>query len=142
MARIKKYGITYNQPLSSYGTFILDTEPNSKYFKITEFKDTLTGGKNGFLIEGSEHLMQNTEIKIEDVTDGDIRRMLNKFEDFSHLTAQNIMSINPLTIDAESLAAKAGNYMQDKKITQLIVTKNNQYLGLIHLHDLYSEGII
>ena len=65
MARIKKYGITYNQPLSSYGTFILDTEPNSKYFKITEFKDTLTGGKNGFLIEGSEHLMQNTEIKIE-----------------------------------------------------------------------------
>ena len=52
------------------------------------------------------------------------------------------MSMNPLTIDAESLAAKAGNYMQEKKITQLIVTKNNQYLGLIHLHDLYSEGII
>jgi arabinose-5-phosphate isomerase len=68
--------------------------------------------------------------------------MLNKFEDFSHLTAQNIMSINGLTIDAESLAAKAGNYMQDKKITQLIVTQNSQYLGLIHLHDLYSEGII
>ena len=65
MARIKKYGITYNQPLSSYGTFILDTDPNSKYFKITEFKDTFTGGKNGFLIEGSEHLMQNTEIKIQ-----------------------------------------------------------------------------
>ena len=65
MARIKKYGVTYNQPLSSYGTFILDTEPNSKYFKITEFKDTFTGGKNGFLIEGSQHLMQNTEIKIQ-----------------------------------------------------------------------------
>jgi arabinose-5-phosphate isomerase len=91
---------------------------------------------------GATPVIDNQNNILGIVTDGDIRRMLNKFEDFSHLTAQNIMSINPLTIDAESLAAKAGNYMQDKKITQLIVTKNNQYLGLIHLHDLYSEGII
>lgn len=91
---------------------------------------------------GATPVIDNQNNILGIVTDGDIRRMLNKFEDFSHLTAQNIMSMNPLTIDAESLAAKAGNYMQDKKITQLIVTKNNQYLGLIHLHDLYSEGII
>jgi arabinose-5-phosphate isomerase len=91
---------------------------------------------------GATPVIDNQNNILGIVTDGDIRRMLNKFEDFSHLTAQNIMSINPLTIDAESLAAKAGSYMQDKKITQLIVTKNNQYLGLIHLHDLYSEGII
>ena len=91
---------------------------------------------------GATAVIDNQNNILGIVTDGDIRRMLNKFEDFSHLTAQNIMSMNPLTIDAESLAAKAGNYMQEKKITQLIVTKNNQYLGLIHLHDLYSEGII
>ena len=65
MAIIKKYGTVYNQPLSAYATFILDTEPNSKYFKITEFKDVFTGGKNGFLIEGSKHLMQTTEIKVQ-----------------------------------------------------------------------------
>jgi len=65
MARIKKYGTTYDQPLSAYGTFILDTEPNSKYFKITEFKDVFTGGKNGFLIEGSKHLLESTELKVQ-----------------------------------------------------------------------------
>lgn len=91
---------------------------------------------------GATPVIDNQNNILGIVTDGDIRRMLNKFDDFSHLTAQNIMSINPLSIDAESLAAKAGQFMQDKKITQLIVTKNNQYLGLVHLHDLYSEGII
>jgi len=69
MARIKKYAsnqTTNLQPqLTTYNTFVVDDTPNSKYFRITEFKDTFTGGKNGFLIEGSEHLMESTEIKIE-----------------------------------------------------------------------------
>jgi len=65
MPRIKKYGETLTQPLSSFATFLVDTNPNSDYFRITEFKDTLTGGKNGFLIEGSEHLKESTEIKIQ-----------------------------------------------------------------------------
>jgi len=65
MARIKKYGLTYAQPLSAYATFIKDTAPNSQYFRVTEFKETFTGGKNGFLIEGCEHLMQSTEVQIQ-----------------------------------------------------------------------------
>ena len=69
MARIKKYAsnqTTNLQPqLTTYNTFVVDDNPNSTYFRITEFKDTFTGGKNGFLIEGSEHLMESTEIKIE-----------------------------------------------------------------------------
>jgi hypothetical protein len=65
MARIKKYSPTIDTHLKYYETFVVDTEPNSKYFKITEFKDTFTGGKNGFLIEGSPELMETTEIKIE-----------------------------------------------------------------------------
>ena len=63
MARIKKY--SPEQKLSSFQTFIIDDNPNSDYFRITEFKDTFTGGKNGFLIEGSEYLKESTEIKIE-----------------------------------------------------------------------------
>ena len=63
MARIKKYAP--EQKLSSYQTFIVDENPNSDYFRITEFKDTFTGGKNGFLIEGSEYLKESTEIKID-----------------------------------------------------------------------------
>ena len=46
-------------------TFLKDTNPNSDYFRITELERTLTGGKNGFLIEGSECLKETTEIKIE-----------------------------------------------------------------------------
>ena len=65
MARIQKYGLTYAQPLSAYATFIKDTAPNSQYFRVTEFKETFTGGKNGFLIEGCEHLMQSTEVQIQ-----------------------------------------------------------------------------
>ena len=68
MARIKKFAP--QQRLSSFQTFLVDDNPNSDYFRITEFKDTFTGGKNGFLIEGSEYLKETTEIKIEllDVT--------------------------------------------------------------------------
>lgn len=63
MARIKKFSPEQN--LSSFQTFIVDDTINSDYFRITEFKDTFTGGKNGFLIEGSEYLKESTEIKIE-----------------------------------------------------------------------------
>ena len=65
MARIKKYADNVFPHLTDYQTFITDTNPNSYYFRITEFNETLTGGKNGFLIEGSEHLLESTEIKIE-----------------------------------------------------------------------------
>ena len=59
MAVIKKFAEVLTQNLTSFGTFIVDNTPNSEYFKITEFKDTFTGGKNGFLIEGSEHLKES-----------------------------------------------------------------------------------
>ena len=63
MAIIKKFSPYQN--LSGYGVFLKDTNPNSDYFRITELGENLTGGKNGFLIEGSECLKETTEIKIE-----------------------------------------------------------------------------
>lgn len=65
MARIKKFGDTRLEKLSTFQTFLVDNNPNSTYFRISEFKDTFSGGKNGFLIEGSEFLKETTEIKIE-----------------------------------------------------------------------------
>ena len=55
----------FKQNLKSYSTFIQDTAANSTYFKVTELPDTLTGGKNAFLIEGSDLLQLGSEIKIE-----------------------------------------------------------------------------
>ena len=63
MAIIKSYAPFLN--LSNFQVFENDEQPNSEYFRITELNETLTGGKNGFLIEGSEHLKESTEIKIE-----------------------------------------------------------------------------
>jgi hypothetical protein len=65
MAIIKKFAENLTQNLTTFQTYITDVTPNSRYFRVTEFKDTFTGGKNGFLIEGSEHLKETTEIKIE-----------------------------------------------------------------------------
>ena len=63
MAIIKSFSPFQN--LTNFQVFENDELPNSEYFRITEIKETLTGGKNGFLIEGSEHLKESTEIKIE-----------------------------------------------------------------------------
>ncbi len=76
------------------------------------------------------------------VTDGDLRRMLEKNQDITTLTAQDIMSKNPKTIEPETLAIEALHLMENNNITQLIVAENNNYLGVIHLHDLLKEGII
>jgi arabinose-5-phosphate isomerase len=76
------------------------------------------------------------------VTDGDLRRMLEKNVDFRKYSAKDIMTINPVTIEAHELAATALQLMEKRKITQLIVLNQNKYVGVIHLHDLVREGII
>lgn len=76
------------------------------------------------------------------VTDGDLRRMLETQSDFNNILVSNIMSKNPKTIDLDSLAVNAFSIMEKYKITQLIVTKNDKFSGLIHLHDILNEGIV
>jgi hypothetical protein len=63
MAILKK--TSYPEDLNKYQTLITDTDPNSRYFKITELPDTFTGGKNAFLVAGSSELVADTLIKIE-----------------------------------------------------------------------------
>ncbi|MGC1514447.1 MAG: CBS domain-containing protein, partial [Maribacter sp.] len=76
------------------------------------------------------------------VTDGDIRRMLNKHDNIKGLTAGDIMTSNPKTIPAETLAVKALEQMQRKGISQLLAMDNHRYVGVIHLHNLINEGIL
>ncbi|MDY0217501.1 MAG: CBS domain-containing protein, partial [Bacteroidales bacterium] len=61
---------------------------------------------------------------------------------FMNFTAAKIMSKNPKLIDAGELAIRALEIMQTNHITSLLVTKNEQYMGVIHLHDILREGII
>lgn len=76
------------------------------------------------------------------VTDGDIRRMLSKSDTIKGLTAKDIMSVRPKTIDFDSLAIDALNLMEKNKITQLLVTQDGKYAGIIHLHNLIQEGLL
>lgn len=76
------------------------------------------------------------------ITDGDIRRMLEKHEDISNLTAKDIMSLSPKTIDRNELAVNALHTMRQFSISQLVVTNEGKYAGIIHIQDILKEGII
>jgi arabinose-5-phosphate isomerase len=76
------------------------------------------------------------------ITDGDIRRMLESNQDIGKLKAEDIMGNNPKVIQYDELAVHALNMMRNNHITQLLVVRNNQYDGIVHLHDLLNEGII
>jgi len=76
------------------------------------------------------------------ITDGDIRRMLENNSDISELKAKDIMGKHPIIVDANTMAVKALEIMQTNNITQILVTENDKYLGVVHFHDLLKEGII
>lgn len=76
------------------------------------------------------------------VTDGDIRRMLNKYDNINGLTAKDIMSVNPKWIEADAMAVDALDRIESYGISQILVKDNDQYAGVVHLHNLIKEGII
>lgn len=87
-------------------------------------------------------VLDNNENIIGIITDGDLRRMLEKDLYHTGAKAKDIMTSNPKTIESKSLAVNALDIMRNKNITQLIVTRDKKYFGIIHLHDLIKEGII
>ncbi|MCF6350688.1 MAG: KpsF/GutQ family sugar-phosphate isomerase [Flavobacteriaceae bacterium] len=76
------------------------------------------------------------------ITDGDIRRMLKDNIDFETLKAKDIMSINPKTIHIDAMAVDALAKMEKNNISQIVVTENDTYKGIVHIHELLKEGII
>lgn len=76
------------------------------------------------------------------ITDGDLRRMLESNSDIKKLKAGDIMGTHPKVINPDSFAVDALNIMQERSITQLIVTRDGKPEGFIHLHDLLREGIV
>ena len=76
------------------------------------------------------------------ITDGDLRRMMSNNDSFAGLTANDIMSKNPKTIDNNAMAVAAMELMESHGITQVIAQENGVYCGIVHIHDLTKEGII
>jgi arabinose-5-phosphate isomerase len=76
------------------------------------------------------------------ITDGDIRRMLQKDLDIKTTRAADIMTVNPKAVNTTMLAAEALEIMEKNNITQLLVLDEGTYKGIIHLHDIIKEGIL
>jgi len=76
------------------------------------------------------------------ITDGDLRRMLEKNTALEGIVAADIMTPHPRTINPEALAAEALDVLRKFDITQLVVVNQKQYLGVLHLHDLIREGLL
>lgn len=90
---------------------------------------------------GVTAVVENEKI-IGIITDGDLRRMLTKVDDFSKLTAKDIMGPNPKHINSLAMAVDALEIMETNDISQLLVEENGKYAGVVHIHDLIKEGII
>lgn len=121
---------------------VADIYPNNEKPEVqpsTSIKDVIVEISSKRL--GVTAVTENNRL-IGIVTDGDLRRMLESGAAIESLSAKNIMTQSPKTIAADVLAVEALEQMQTNNITQLVVTENETYLGVIHLHDLLKEGIV
>ena len=103
--------------------------------KIRDVIISVSSSKHGVTVVTENGLISGI------ITDGDLRRMLTKTENISDITAKDIMSINPKSIEKEKLAKDAMRILKENNIGQLIVTENGNYFGIIDIHRLLDEGI-
>lgn len=102
---------------------------------------------NSIIVEMTEKRLGMTVVKdstkvVGIITDGDLRRMLSSTSDFSGLKAKDIMSPDPKQINNDAMAVDALEMLEENGISQLIAISNNEYKGVVHIHDLMKEGIL
>lgn len=107
----------------------------------------IDSGVKDVIVEISEKMLGVTAVVENDqvvgiVTDGDIRRMLSKYDNIGELTAKDIMTANPKSVTTDTLAVKALKVLQDNGISQLLAFDNGSYAGIVHIHNLINEGIL
>ncbi|MAW31048.1 MAG: D-arabinose 5-phosphate isomerase [Flavobacteriales bacterium] len=90
---------------------------------------------------GATAVMKNNKL-CGIITDGDLRRMLEKYDDFSLLKAKDIMTSSPITISSNRLAYDALQVMEDNNINQIILLKEDNYIGIVHIHEILRQGVI
>ncbi|MCT4602345.1 MAG: KpsF/GutQ family sugar-phosphate isomerase [Marinifilum sp.] len=91
---------------------------------------------------GSTAVVNDQDELLGIITDGDLRRMLERNEDVSQLTAKDIMTPTPKTTSSDVLAINAFQTMEKHNITGLAVVDKGKYIGMVHLHDILKEGIV
>lgn len=121
---------------------ISDLYPNNEMPKVE-----ITASLKEVILEISAKRLGITAVLENDrlvgvITDGDLRRMLSKVEDFASISAKDIMYNSPKTVDPDLMAIEAIGIMKENNISQLLVTRNDNYLGVVHIQDLLKEGLL
>lgn len=115
-------------------------EKNAKVYLDVSLKDAIIElSKKGL---GAVAIVDNKDYILGIITDGDLRRQLEKGADIYNMKVQEIMSTSPLTINGEMLAVDALKVMKEKNVSCLIVTKNDKAVGIIRLQDIVGIGIV
>ncbi len=91
---------------------------------------------------GATVVLDGDDMLMGIITDGDVRRMVEKGQPLDTLRAKDIMSRNPKVIERRELAVNAFSIMEKNKITSVVVLDEGKYVGLIHIHDVLREGIV
>ena len=116
-------------PYNTKPKVLLDTQIKDVIFEISEKRVGAAVVLDGNKIMGM-------------ITDGDIRRILGKHDDIGQLTAEDLMSKSPISVNKELLAVKAFELMTKNKISQIIVMNDNKsYEGIVHILDFINEGL-
>jgi arabinose-5-phosphate isomerase len=90
---------------------------------------------------GATSVIDNNKL-VGIITDGDIRRMLENQSEWNNFKAFDIMNPKPKIINYDELASTALKVMQQNNISQIIVVKNDAYIGIVHIHDILKEGVV
>ena len=121
---------------------VSDLYINNEVPKVNAYDDI-----NSTIMEISSKRLGATAVMEDDnligiITDGDLRRMLQKNKSIENITARDIMTSNPETIEVKTLVIDALSLMRKKNITQILVVDGTKYLGVINLHDILTAGIL
>ena len=117
---------------------IINKNLKPQLLESDDFKTTIDVISKNLL--GAAVVVKNNK-PIGIITDGDIRRIFSNESNFNNILAKDLMSKDPFIIDSNTLASTALRIMNKNKITQIVVTKDNVYSGLIHLHNILNEGL-
>ena len=108
-------------------------------FTVSKFRDVIFEISNKRL--GAVVVLEKEKV-IGIITDGDLRRMLEKEENFQNLKAKDIMNRNPKTMSLDELAYKGLKIMDQYNINQLVVLSQEEYIGIVHIHEIIKEGLV
>ena len=114
-----------------------DKRPNVKIdSKISDIITEITSK-----LVGATAVIEDEKV-IGIITDGDVRRIIEKNKNLSSITAKNLMNANPKKVQCNILAKHALKILRNNNINQIIVEDKEKYIGIVHIHDILKEGIL